>query len=50
MSASVSSCAAPASSLRTSTPAPSRREAQYSFATRFIPSRIGVTTMTSAAR
>ncbi len=50
VSASGSSSAAPASSLSTSTPRSSVREATYSFATRFIPSRSGVTSITSAAR
>ena len=45
-----SSRAAPANSLRTSAPSSAWRQATYSLATRFIPSRSGVTTMTSAAR
>ena len=49
-SASGSSQAAPANSLSTSTPSPSVREATNSLATRFIPSRSGVTSITSAAR
>ena len=49
-SALVSSRAAPVNSDSTSTPASSWRQAMYSLATRFIPSRSGVTSMTSAAR
>ena len=45
-----SSSAAPANSLSTSTPRLSTRAATYSFATRFMPSRSAVTSMTSAAR
>ena len=45
-----SSSAAPANSLSTSVPFPSTRQATYSLATRFIPSRNGVTSMTSAAQ
>lgn len=45
-----SSAAAPANSLKTSTPRLSIRLATYSLAARFIPSRNGVTTITSAAR
>ena len=48
-SASTRSSAAPASSLSTSAPVSSIRLATYSFATRFIPSRSGVTSITSAA-
>jgi hypothetical protein len=50
VSASCSSSTAPANSLSTRTPPPSTRDAANSFATRFMPSRSGVTTMTSAAR
>jgi hypothetical protein len=49
-SASGISSAAPANSLRTSTPSPSVRAAANSLATRFMPSRVGVTSMTEAAR
>ena len=45
-----SSSAAPANSLSTSTPSSSNRQATYSLATRFMPSRSAVTSMTSAAR
>ncbi len=45
-----SSSAAPANSLSTRTPRLSTRDATYSFATRFMPSRRAVTSMTSAAR
>ncbi len=48
--ASVSWSAAPANSDNTSTPLTSRRDATYSLATRFIPSRNGVTSITSPAR
>ena len=44
-----SSVAAPANSLSTSAPPWSARDATYSLATRFIPSRSGVTIITSAA-
>src|SRR5699024_3200945 len=44
-----SSVAAPANSLSTSAPSPSVHEATYSLATRFMPSRTGVTSITSAA-
>ena len=44
-----SSAAAPANSLSTSTPSSSTRDATNSFATRFMPSRSGVTSITSAA-
>ncbi len=47
--ASFSSSAAPANSLSTRTPSLCKRDATYSFATRFIPSRNGVTIITSAA-
>ena len=50
ISASPSSSAAPANSLSTSTPSSSSRDATNSFATRFMPSRSGVTSITSAAR
>ena len=46
----VSDSAAPVNSDNTSTPLSSRRAATNSFATRFIPSRTGVTSITSAAR
>ena len=39
----------PANSLSTSAPPESPRQATYSLATRFMPSRSGVTIMTSAA-
>ena len=42
--------AAPANSLSTRTPSSSLRQATNSLATRFMPSRSGVTSMTSAAR
>ncbi|CPU64969.1 Uncharacterised protein [Mycobacteroides abscessus] len=45
-----SSSAAPVNSESTSTPRSSERAATYSFATRFMPSRSAVTSMTSAAR
>ena len=45
-----SSTAAPVNSLSTSAPALSVWVAMYSFATRFMPSRSGVTVITSAAR
>src|SRR5690349_6711411 len=45
-----SSAAAPANSLKTSAPRSSYWQATNSLATRFMPSRSGVTTMTSAAR
>ena len=48
--ASPISAAAPANSLSTSTPLPSGLQAQYSFATRFMPSRSGVTQPISADR
>ena len=48
-SASFSSAAAPVNSESTSTPPRSGRLATYSLATRFMPSRSGVTSMTSAA-
>ena len=48
--ASPISTAAPANSLRTSTPPSSVRHVTNSLATRFIPSRNGVTSITSAAR
>ncbi len=48
MRASRSSFAAPAISLRMRTPRPSCFVARYSFATRFIPSRSGVMSATSA--
>ena len=44
-----SSLAAPVNSDSNSTPPPSTRQATYSLATRFMPSRRGVTVMTSAA-
>jgi hypothetical protein len=47
--ASRSSFAAPVNSLRTRAPSLSARDATYSFETRFMPSRSGVTTMMSAA-
>ena len=50
MTASPSSSAAPANSLRSSTPSSSAREAMYSLATRFMPSRSGVTSIASAAQ
>ena len=48
--ASVSSSAAPANSDSTSTPSPSSRVVTYSLATRFMPSRSGVTSITSPVR
>ena len=48
--ACLSSADAPANSLSTSAPLSSNRQATYSLATRFMPSRSGVTTITSAAR
>ena len=45
-----SSLAAPVNSLSTRAPVSPSRHATYSLATRFIPSRSGVTTITSAAR
>ena len=45
-----SSFAAPVNSESTSAPRRSAWQATYSFATRFIPSRNGVTSMTSAAK
>ena len=45
-----SSLAAPVNSLSTRAPVSPSRQATYSLATRFMPSRRGVTTMTSAAR
>ena len=48
--APASSSAAPVNSLSTSVPPSSYLLATYSLATRFIPSRSGVTSMTSAAR
>ena len=48
--APASSSAAPVNSLSTRVPRSSYRQATYSLATRFIPSRSGVTNMTSAAR
>src|SRR5947208_2926569 len=45
-----SSSAAPVNSLSTSAPFSSFRHATYSLATRFMPSRSGVTSITSAAR
>ena len=50
MSASPISLAAPAISLRMSTPVWSGREAMNSLATRFMPSRKGVIRATSQAR
>ena len=50
MTASVSSWAAPASSLSTSTPPRSSRAATNSFATRFIPSCSELTMQKSARR
>ena len=47
--ASPNSLAAPVISLRISTPRPSARAATYSLATRFMPSRSGVTSITSLA-
>ncbi|COZ74587.1 Uncharacterised protein [Mycobacterium tuberculosis] len=44
-----SSAAAPVNSLSTRAPPRSLRQATYSLATRFIPSRSGVTSMTSLA-
>ena len=46
----VSSSAAPVNSDSTSAPRSSDRAATYSLATRFMPSRSAVTSMTSAAR
>jgi hypothetical protein len=48
--APVSSSAAPVNSLSTSAPVSSLRQATNSLATRFIPSRSGVTSITSADR
>ena len=49
ISASPISLAAPVISLRIRTPRPSALDATYSLATRFMPSRSGVTSMTSLA-